>query len=210
MRPPSSLIKEDHDHDQFLKEWVRSTRRMWAAGYSSCCGAGEMTTCSCCSCSCSLMERKKAIKLSADIAMASTRNGTTLWSRAVLLSANAASSSCDDQKPRLQQVIRRRRRRRRRRKKKMMTMMMMRCRKSSGSIRRSRKLCGGLEIAKRLVEKRTQVLRGLVPGGEYMDDESDLFKETLDYILSLRTQVHVMQSTLANATHQLNFEAKMN
>ncbi|OWM89943.1 hypothetical protein CDL15_Pgr012580 [Punica granatum] len=48
-------------------------------------------------------------------------------------------------------------------------------------------------IAKRLVKKRTQLLKSLLPGGESMDDES-LIKETLDYIVSLRAQVDVMRS----------------
>ncbi|KAE8657952.1 hypothetical protein F3Y22_tig00116976pilonHSYRG00183 [Hibiscus syriacus] len=34
-----------------------------------------------------ILERKKAIKLSADIAMASARNGTTCWSRALIANA---------------------------------------------------------------------------------------------------------------------------
>jgi hypothetical protein len=53
-----------------------------------------------------------------------------------------------------------------------------------------------------MVNRRTQVLKSLVPGGEFMDDIS-LIEETLDYIESLRAQVDVMR-TLAKATELVN------
>ncbi|CAL9131304.1 unnamed protein product [Musa acuminata var. zebrina] len=55
------------------------------------------------------------------------------------------------------------------------------------STRRKKKLCA--------VEKRTRVLRRLVPGGESLSGFS-LLDETLDYVLSLRAQVGLMQSLL--------------
>ncbi|KAF8407324.1 hypothetical protein HHK36_006451 [Tetracentron sinense] len=145
----------------------------------------------------SFLERKKAIKLSADVAMASARDGTTCWSRALI--ANASKQ--DDKKI----IVR--------------TMLGSEFKKitkssSSGSFKpekrvRSKKIlrrsCAitrirktatkrvlACSIAKRLVKKRTQVLKGIVPGGESMDEVS-LLEETLDYILSLQAQVDVMR-----------------
>ncbi|KAK9130249.1 hypothetical protein Sjap_010736 [Stephania japonica] len=48
-------------------------------------------------------------------------------------------------------------------------------------------------IAKRMVKKRTQVLKGLVPGGEALVDESLLFEETMDYLVALQARVDVMR-----------------
>ncbi|CAI9298225.1 unnamed protein product [Lactuca saligna] len=56
-------------------------------------------------------------------------------------------------------------------------------------------------IAKRLVKKKTKMLKRLVPGGQSMDEFS-LIKEALDYILSLKVQVDVMRSVV-NATQVL-------
>ncbi|KAK9097988.1 hypothetical protein Syun_025033 [Stephania yunnanensis] len=49
------------------------------------------------------------------------------------------------------------------------------------------------KIAKRMVKKRTQVLKGLVPGGEAMVDESLLLEETMDYLVALQARVDVMR-----------------
>ena len=48
-------------------------------------------------------------------------------------------------------------------------------------------------VAKRLVHKRTKLLRSLVPGGEFMKDEALLIDEALDYISFLRVQVDGMR-----------------
>ncbi|GAB2219170.1 hypothetical protein Droror1_Dr00006801 [Drosera rotundifolia] len=191
MRPPSSLKEE------FLKKWV-SSLQTWRSS------SKEM----------SLVERKEAIRLSADLAMASTRNGATMWSRALMANAckdsdrpglvgfepmatiaqheslklRSSSKSITPSSRRGSKQVRR----------KKISMRNGRKIISKCHIRRSRK-CVASVVTERLVKKRTQVLKELVPGGEYMD-ESDLLKETLDYIFSLRAQVHVMQS-LANATH---------
>jgi len=142
----------------------------------------------------SLLERKKAIKLSADLAMASTRNKTTSWSKALL--ANASKNS----------------------KNKVLTSHVLgssslpqRVRKSSTNYSRSTRIrtCRNTLrrnlavrrpkdrvvasfIAKKLVQKRTRRLKSLLPGGEFMDDAS-LVEETLDYVQSLRAQVEVMR-----------------
>lgn len=48
-------------------------------------------------------------------------------------------------------------------------------------------------VAKRLVEKRTIVLRSLVPGGEFMEDDVLLMEEALDYMTFLQAQVDGMR-----------------
>ncbi|GAB4838181.1 hypothetical protein Ancab_027710 [Ancistrocladus abbreviatus] len=170
MRPPSSLKKE------ILKNWMMGLK---VCNWSS----KEMT----------LLERKKAIKLSADIAMASARNGATFWSRALI--ANASKDMITTSKltplPPLQGSRTTRITRRKR-------ILVRKARTSKNNTRRPSERCAASLIAKRLVKKRTQVLKGLVPGGKYMDD-SHLIRETLDYMISLQAQVHVMQH-LANAT----------
>lgn len=47
-------------------------------------------------------------------------------------------------------------------------------------------------IARRLVRKRTKVLRGMVPGGELLDGVS-LLREAMDYVVHLRAQVAVLR-----------------
>ena len=47
-------------------------------------------------------------------------------------------------------------------------------------------------IARRLVRKRTRVLRGMVPGGQLLDGVS-LFREAMDYVVHLRAQVAMLQ-----------------
>ncbi|KAJ4951915.1 hypothetical protein NE237_028747 [Protea cynaroides] len=64
------------------------------------------------------------------------------------------------------------------------------------------KLIQASSIAKRMLKKRTLVLRGLVPGGESMDELS-LLQETRDYIIFLTAQVDVMRC-LVNASELLN------
>uniref|UniRef100_A0A803MFJ1 IBH1-like N-terminal domain-containing protein n=1 Tax=Chenopodium quinoa TaxID=63459 RepID=A0A803MFJ1_CHEQI len=142
-----------------------------------------------------LLERKKAIKLSADLAMASTRNGKRYWSRALITKAskdretgNLAKQILGDKtthnnnkKPTSSRNIRKFRK----------------CDPKKCGVSNSYKVKKARAMAKRLVEKRTQILKGLIPGGEYMDEFS-LVKETLDYVVSLRAQVDVMQY-LANS-----------
>ncbi|ESW26823.1 hypothetical protein PHAVU_003G151300 [Phaseolus vulgaris] len=157
---------------EFLKKWIWCLRK-----YSS--QKKNM----------SLLERKKAIKLSADLAMASTRNKTTRWSKALIANASKNSSN------------------------KVLTAHVpgssppQRVRKSSTnyshstrirSCRRNRAVYRPRDrvvasfIAKKLVQKRTRRLKSLLPGGEFMDDAS-LVEETLDYVQSLRAQVEVMR-----------------
>ncbi|XP_048227543.1 transcription factor IBH1-like 1 isoform X2 [Ricinus communis] len=184
MRPPQSLKHE------FLKKWV--------LGLKICNSTRQNMT---------ILERKKAIKLSADIAMASTRSGLTCWSRALV----AKASRDADNKVIVERILASESERvmqvspsgiitgsKRVRSKKIL--------KKSRFLKRIRRCVPQMVIAKslakRMVKKRTQVLKSLVPGGEFMDDSS-LIEETLDYLVSLRAQVDVMR-TLAKAAELLN------
>ncbi|XWS27278.1 hypothetical protein CRYUN_Cryun26dG0101300 [Craigia yunnanensis] len=185
MRPPILLKQE------FLKKWIMGLQR---------CNSSKKNM--------SILERKKAIKLSADVAMASARNGTTCWSRAII--ANASKDGCDKHLveqilgPESERLIGKKVstgalvRNKRIRSKKIL--------KRSCGIRRTRKCAPRValasSIAEWLVRKRTQVLKSLIPGGEFMN-EVCLIEETLDYIISLRAQVDVMRS-LASASELVN------
>lgn len=147
-----------------------------------------------------ILERRKAIKLSADIAIASTRNSTTRWSRALIADAYRDESN----KTLIEKISGRE----------------VPHRSSFGLIRCSKKILkrsrvarqvrarravppsvGASLIAKKLVKSRTRALKRLLPGGEDMDEIS-LIKETIDYIVSLRVQVDVM-GRVANAAERL-------
>lgn len=171
----SSSVKQE-----FLKKWIMGLQR--------CTSSNKNMT---------VLERKKAIKLSADLAMASARNGTTSWSRALI--ANASRES--DKRILAEKILRgpeseill----------KKISNMSVRRIVRSKKIVKRShrsvivrrrvspQKVLAD-SIAKRLVEKRTRILKSLVPGGEFMDEIS-LIEETLDYIAYLRAQVDVMR-----------------
>lgn len=139
-------------------------------------------------------ERKKAIKMSADLAMASARNGTTIWSRAII------AKSMKDRVPAelvLSHPVHGVKLSKLGRKKTTMVQTKGRRRVGRRATRRSNffppsKAFARL-VAKRLVEKRRKVLRSLVPGGEFMEDEVLLIEETLDYISFLRAQVDGMR-----------------
>lgn len=181
---------------KFLKKWIM--------GLQLCNSSKKNMT---------IMERRKAIKLSADLALASVRNCTTRWSRALVASA----SQNDDNQALLQHIIGSDAAKHKKASidvvansttsvaKKIASKKIL---KRSWGIRRVRKLSNGAlkdppySIAKRLVKKRTQLLKNLVPGGESMDAIS-LIEETLDYMVWLRAQVDVMRS-LARASERLD------
>ncbi|TKY54636.1 hypothetical protein E2542_SST19048 [Spatholobus suberectus] len=160
---------------EFLKKWIWGLRK-----YSS--QKKNM----------SLLERKKAIKLSADLAMASTRNKTTRWSRALI--ANAARD--DNSKVLTAHVLGSSSERVRKSFTNYSHSTRIRsCRnilRRNRAVNRTKDRVVASFIAKRLVQKRTRRLKSLLPGGEFMDDVS-LVEETLDYIESLRAQVEVMK-----------------
>lgn len=184
MRNPSSLKQE------FLKKWIKGLQI---------CNATKKKM--------SIMERKKAIKLSADIAMASTRKSTTYWSHALMFNA----SKDDTNKIIIQNILENYDDNYNFKKASRGFFMSQKgiirskkiIKKSCKISRRARKIISPSIIAKKMVKKRTKVLKSLVPGGEYMDDAS-LIKETLDYIISLRVQVDVMRHLANNASCEIN------
>ncbi|CAJ1944923.1 unnamed protein product [Sphenostylis stenocarpa] len=162
---------------EFLKKWMWGIRK-----YSS--QKKNM----------SLLERKKAIKLSADLAMASTRNKTTRWSKALI--ANASKDG--NNKVHTEHVLGSSPPPRRVRKSSTNYSHGTRIRSCRNTWRRNRAVHRPKDrsvasfIAKKLVQKRTRRLKSLLPGGEFMDGVS-LVEETLDYIQSLKAQVEVMR-----------------
>ncbi|KAK8604869.1 hypothetical protein V6N13_082336 [Hibiscus sabdariffa] len=178
MRSPCSLKQE------FLKKWIMGIQR---------CNFSKKKL--------SILERKKAIKLSADVAMASLRNGTTCWSRALI--AKAVNQGNDEKHDLVQQMVKKAPIRSVSCNKRMMRSKKI-LKRSCGVRRRK---CAAQastrpsSIAKRLVRKRTRILKSLIPGGEFMN-EASLIEETLDYILSLRAQVDVMRSLAIASENQ--------
>lgn len=150
-----SLLKQE-----FLEEWIEGLK-----------------TCNSSRKSMGIMERKNAIKRSADLAMAFARRGTTSWSRAVIAKASSSQRFIFRSK----KIVKR----------------------SNKYLRRT---CGATKalpssiMAKRLVRKRTQALRRLLPGSDQCLDEASLVREALDYIISLKAQADVMRSCLDRAT----------
>ncbi|PON56041.1 Myc-type, basic helix-loop-helix (bHLH) domain containing protein [Parasponia andersonii] len=161
-----------------------------------------------------VLERKNAIKLSADLAMAFAKKGRTSWSRAVIAKASENNQSTTNYCKILSQrlmIIKKASNLSPKDVKNIRSFRSWKVMKLSYRSRALRKSCTTTSphnkflpsslLAKRLVQKRTQILKSLVPGGDQCLDEVSLIKETLDYILSLRAQVSVMRFTLANATN---------
>lgn len=147
------------------------------------------------------LERKKAIKSSADVAIASTRNATTRWSHALIsdvVSRDATTGML------VEQMLGRKLEKRA--STKLISCSKKILRKSHIARRKARRIvpqsATASSIANKLVKKRTRVLKSLVPGGKDLDEIS-LIKETLDYIASLRVQVDVMRR-FASAAEKLD------
>lgn len=139
----------------------------------------------------SILERKKAIKFSADVAIASTRNAATHWSKALV--ADVETSADGAARTVLEQMLGR----------KLVEKKALLITCSNKIVRRSRRVVRSRKtsIAEKLVRNRTRVLKRLVPGGQQLDEIS-LIKETLDYIASLQVQVDVMRHLAAAAAAQ--------
>lgn len=120
-----------------------------------------------------ITERKNAIRLSSDIAMAEARSGATIWSRALISRTGNKTTN----KPMARRILKKARNR-----------MKIRC----TTHRRH-----GNFTAKVGVRKRTELLKSLVPGGKLIEDNDYLIRETLDYIVYLRAQVDVMRAVAA-------------
>lgn len=197
MRSPNSLKQE------FLKNWILGLQISRSSSKKM-----------------NIFERKKAIKLSADIAMASARNGATCWSRALI--SNYASNN-EKHKVFIEKILRSTPKCRSVVKNEGISVgsitfgnngsKKIRCKKilrrSRGTLRKVKKhfpahhqKALASSIAKRLDKKRTKLLKKIVPGGEMIKDEISLIEETLDYVMSLKAQVDVMRS-LANATEMV-------
>ncbi|XP_062078545.1 transcription factor IBH1-like 1 [Humulus lupulus] len=199
---------------EFLKRWIKG-----------------LHICSSSSKKMGVLERKNAIKLSADLAMAFAKKGKTSWSRAVIAKASQNSSAANtnyskilSQRVTMMMSMKNNNNDSNRahsnpspngmntmsfRSRKAMMMMMMN--RSYRSSRKSyNKVVSSSLLAKRLVRKRTQILKRLVPGGDQCLDEVSLIKETLDYILSLRAQIDVMRclSNAADDHHELVYNGK--
>lgn len=150
---------------EFLKKWIM--------GMKICKNTTNIT------------ERKKAIKVTADVAMACTRDdGKTCWSRALI-------SKASKHKQIVKHILGHQR---------LNNITISKRIRSKKMIKRMRKVCkrSSSSIAKRVSKKRTQLLKRLVPGGELIMDDVSLLEETLDYIVALQAQIDVMR-TLANA-----------
>ncbi|KAJ3699070.1 hypothetical protein LUZ61_002775 [Rhynchospora tenuis] len=121
-----------------------------------------------------LLERKRAIKFSADLAMASVRKEAK-WSNALMADLSRKFQRKTVLPSKYRHVV-------------------SRGNKVSKGKRgaRPRRAVKATAIAKCIVKKREQVLRRLVPGGKYMD-ECTLLDETLDYLQLLKAQVDVMR-----------------
>lgn len=139
------------------------------------------------------LEKKKAIKMSADLSIAFVRNGGTIWSRAII--AKSIKGHTSQVPP--EATLNRRRVYTKLRRKTSTTMLRKMGRRAGRKVARSTHLptskALARSVAKRLVRKRTKVLRSLVPGGEFMEDEVLLIEEALDYISFLRAQVDGMR-----------------
>lgn len=146
----SSSIKRE-----FLKKWIKGLRI---------CRNTKRNT--------SVYERRNAIKLSANVAIAAT-GVATRWRRAVLNDAVSRDGALVER---------------------ILGSRTIAC--SRRILRRSHVIAGGrgrgvVPKSKRL-SSRTRALQRVVPGGEGMDGVR-LLRETLDYIVVLRAQVDVMR-----------------
>ncbi|XP_020682558.1 transcription factor IBH1-like 1 [Dendrobium catenatum] len=145
----------------------------------------------------SYQERKRVIKLSANIAMAVAGNGMN-WSRALII----RHAKHEKNKVLLRSLLGRKRY-------ESITepgfaplnftwqkmIMKRRFRRTNSILRRGAHASNGATarvIARSMAKKRTRTLKSLVPGGESLDDLS-LLGETIDYVISLQTQVHLMR-----------------
>ncbi|KAL5212835.1 hypothetical protein ABZP36_023682 [Zizania latifolia] len=128
----------------------------------------------------SLEERKRAIKSSADVAMATARGvAGARWPQAILSSSSSSPSKMQAKVKRCKNIVRRCCHKRRR--------------DGNGTSFFARTaLNRSTEVARRLVKKRTKVLRRMIPGGELLDEIS-LLHEAMDYVVHLHAEVDVLR-----------------
>jgi hypothetical protein len=119
-------------------------------------------------CASSLNERKRAVRTSADKAMAAARGTSSgaRWPKAILALASAATPAPSSHPCKMHRCRR----------------TVIRCRGRKRSY-----------VARRLVRKKTMALREVIPGGrDAALDEAILLRETMDYVVHLRAQVDVL------------------
>ncbi|KAL3824688.1 hypothetical protein ACJIZ3_020717 [Penstemon smallii] len=138
-----------------------------------------------------ILDRKKAIKLTSDVAIASTRRATTHWSHTLI---SDLVSKDETNRNLVEQILGRKDVQ----KKNLVKRGRIACRKAKRVVPQSVTKVKASSLAKKLLKKRTRVLKRLVPGGKALDEIS-LIKETLDYIVSLRVQVDVMRHIVTAA-----------
>ncbi|KAG8059169.1 hypothetical protein GUJ93_ZPchr0002g23356 [Zizania palustris] len=137
-------------------------------------------------------ERKDAIKRAADAALASARGAAPCWSRSLAAdvvaqqhrssgTANSSGECCKAPPPSPRKMIVC---------KKILRRSLRRPR--PGNATTSKKYGAGVVARAMLMRKRTSVLKEIVPGGKALD-VCTLMAETLDYAVSLKAQVDVMQ-----------------
>lgn len=114
-------------------------------------------------------DRKDTIRLSSDIAIAAARSGATIWSRALVSRTRSKTTN----KPVARRILKKARNR-----------VKNRC--TTG---RSAKFTANVSV-----KKRMELLKRLVPGGELIDNDDYLIRETFDYIVYLRAQVDIMRT----------------
>ncbi|KXG20510.1 hypothetical protein SORBI_3010G212800 [Sorghum bicolor] len=152
----------------------------------------------------SLQERKRAVKCSADVAMAAAAaagSGRARWPKTILAAAAAASSSshhspgggtCKVWKTACcrRRVMRRRVDAKRR--------ILRGAAYAAASGAAAAASCDD-DVARRLVRRRTMALRKVIPGGNAaaMMDDAALLRETMDYVVHLRAQVDVLRRVSA-------------
>lgn len=175
-----------------------------------------------------LRERRDAVRLSSDVAMAlaSARAGgaaprpTPAWARA-LVARHAAERRNEAVMRRIMggagyemaaAAVAAARGRKEARSRRIVRKSRRVCSGSAGRKRRSPLTaaaansgggrCGAMAAARWMVKARLQVLRSLVPGGEALRGLS-LLSETLDYVVCLKTQVELMQCLCKGSRPQL-------
>ncbi|PKA49420.1 hypothetical protein AXF42_Ash016609 [Apostasia shenzhenica] len=143
----------------------------------------------------SFLKRKRAIKLSADIAMAVAR-GCTNWSSALIACHNKHAQD----KVFISKLLGRKKyesitKLSFTRNYPMPTKTLWRSQGISSRLRgrtHASKGASARKMAKSLIKKRKEILKCLIPGGKSLDELS-LLGETIDYIVSLEAQVNLMR-----------------
>ncbi|XP_040382872.1 transcription factor IBH1-like 1 [Oryza brachyantha] len=157
-----------------------------------------------------LRERRDAVRLSSDVAMASARGRAAPWARALVArhaaerrnepllrrimggdgydrAAAAAAGGGGRKEARSRGIVRRSQR-------------VCSSRRKRRSLQAMASGAGALS-ARRMVRCRLRLLRRLVPGGEALRGFS-LLSETLDYVVCLKAQVELMQSLCKGSQQQ--------